>query len=149
MNPNVWGPVGWKFLHSITFNYPHRPTNAEMKSTIDFFGSLGKMLPCTICQQHYENHLKQYPIEDAVINRSSLVNWLINIHNQVNIQLGKPVLDPLHVIKQYKKWMGHLPDRVVRGKQQYLSIFHLLIILVILILLVFYFKLIQIPFPKR
>ena len=26
MNVNKWGPSGWIFLHTITFNYPEKPT---------------------------------------------------------------------------------------------------------------------------
>ena len=26
MHPEIWGPSGWIFLHTITFNYPINPT---------------------------------------------------------------------------------------------------------------------------
>ena len=26
MEPNIWGPGAWTFLHSITFQYPENPS---------------------------------------------------------------------------------------------------------------------------
>ena len=37
MNVNKWGPGGWDFLHSITFNYPLEPNDLDKKIYSDFF----------------------------------------------------------------------------------------------------------------
>ena len=33
MHPELWGPGAWKFLHSITFNYPKEPTSRDKNIT--------------------------------------------------------------------------------------------------------------------
>ena len=32
LEPNIWGPHYWFFLHSITFTYPKKPTSATKKN---------------------------------------------------------------------------------------------------------------------
>ena len=36
MNVNEWGPGGWTFLHTITFNYPLDPTNEDKERYRNF-----------------------------------------------------------------------------------------------------------------
>ena len=55
MNVNKWGPGGWDFLHSITFNYPLNPTDSDKKYYSDFFKSIGNMLPCKYCRMNFKN----------------------------------------------------------------------------------------------
>lgn len=94
-----WGPSAWIFLHSITFNYPEFPTEQEKKNTESFFQSLVNVLPCKTCREHLaENYLKLPP---AMENRRSLSQWLVNIHNQVNIATGKKPIPYLEVVKMY------------------------------------------------
>ena len=33
MDPKIWGPPGWLFLHTLTFNYPNNPTKEEKETT--------------------------------------------------------------------------------------------------------------------
>ena len=37
MNPKIWGPGGWLFLHSITLNYPENPTENDKMYHKNFF----------------------------------------------------------------------------------------------------------------
>ena len=103
MNPEIWGPSAWKFLHNVTFNYPIKPSQYDMETAIVFFKSLGDMLPCETCTTHYFRHLKKYPIELYVNSRISLVKWLINIHNEVNLILNKKIYSIDEIIDNYDK----------------------------------------------
>ena len=85
MRPEVWGPHAWMFLHSITLEYPEKPTIEDKKNMIDFINSLGKVLPCHKCRNNFKTHLQKYPLDDnALASRNNLVKWLIDIHNCVN-----------------------------------------------------------------
>ena len=82
MEPNIWGPHAWIFLHTTTFNYPKNPTQQNKKNMINFFESVSHILPCKICQTHFKKKLKQYPLTPNILkNRDGLVRWLIKIHN--------------------------------------------------------------------
>ena len=102
MDPNVWGPKAWFFLHTITFNYPENPTEKDKIIYSSFFNSLTNVLPCSICANHYKENLKKYPIETNLDNKDDLVNWLINLHNLVNEYNKKPTLSYNEVIDYYK-----------------------------------------------
>ena len=103
MNQNIWGPQMWFTLHSITFNYPLKPTEADKNNYKLFFTYLQYIIPCTICQKNYVRHLKESPIEYNLNSRDQLVKWLIDIHNMVNGETGKKLLSYNNVIKKYEE----------------------------------------------
>jgi hypothetical protein len=93
MNPEYWGPSFWKILHTISMNYPDNPTQEDKNNINNFYTSLDKILPCYECQNNYKEHIKKYPIEKSLGCKNDLVKWVIDIHNIVNTELNKPVLN--------------------------------------------------------
>lgn len=112
MHPEFWGASGWKFLHSITFQYPLKPSVNDKAHYKEFFNSLKYTLPCEKCSYHYMNHLRKYPIDGALESRDQLVRWLINVHNEVNKSLGKREYKYEEVIDIYKDEMNTILGRV-------------------------------------
>ena len=110
MNPTFWGPHAWIFLHSLTFNFPTNPTNHDKHIYIDFFNSLKEILPCEKCAYNYNKHLEEFPVENAVKDRDTLVRWLIKVHNVVNEETGKRTWTYSEVIDEYKKKMKAVED---------------------------------------
>ena len=92
MDPNLWGPSAWYFLHSITYNYPEKPSSVEKKAAINFFKSLKHLLPCSVCKINYDKHFENHKIENNLNSKRELVHWLIDIHNKVNQDTGKPTM---------------------------------------------------------
>jgi hypothetical protein len=104
MNPEVWGPHAWIFLHSITLAYPDCPTTKDKQVAKTFFGGLQDVLPCGNCQTNYKKNLKKYPLTDKTLSsKKELVKWLIDIHNLVNLETGSPVRDYMDVLNDYRK----------------------------------------------
>ena len=87
MEPTIWGPHAWTFLHSITFQYPENPTDMEKQKYYTFFNSLKNTLPCPNCREHYAQNYEKIPIR--LDTRNELIEWLIDIHNSVNTMIGK------------------------------------------------------------
>jgi len=54
-----------------------------------FYESLQIVIPCPICRTHYKEALVTIPIRLG--SRNELVEWVYDIHNHVNEQLGKPI----------------------------------------------------------
>ena len=102
MNPKIWGPHFWFVLHIITFNYPKNPTAHDKQAYRDFFTSIKDILPCYNCKKHYAKNINKYPITPNLDNKKQLVTWLINIHNQVNKDLGKETYTLKEVLEIYK-----------------------------------------------
>ena len=102
MNPKFWGPHAWVFLHSVTMNYPKNPSQQDKQKYRDFFKSMERVLPCEKCAFHYSKHIDEFPIDPALESRDTLVRWLIQIHNEVNISLNKPEYTYEQVIEEYR-----------------------------------------------
>lgn len=126
MDSKIWGPKAWFFLHAITLNYPINPSNVDKENYKNFFISLGNVLPCEICQVNYKNHLEELCINDYLNTRKDLVNWFIKIHNLVNKELNKPILQP-------KIALNKLKDLDVYNN---CCIFYIIIIILIIIIII-------------
>ena len=100
-NNNVWGPDGWIFLHTVTFNYPEDPTEDDKRNYYNFFMNIKNVLPCKKCQAHYKENLEKYDLSNNLYNRDDLVKWLIDIHNEVNKDNGKRIWSYEEVYKKY------------------------------------------------
>lgn len=144
MEPEIWGPPGWIFLHTITLNYPHRPTIYHKEKYKNFFLNLQNVLPCKYCSHNYMLHLKKYPIDNFLDSKKQLVQWLIHIHNEVNIIFKKKTITYDEFIKIYKNIYN-------KKKTNYLKIFIIIfsiIICIISIFLIIYFKFPSFLFEK-
>ena len=104
MNVNKWGPGGWDFLHSITFNYPLQPTDADKKYYSDFFKSIGNMLPCKYCRDSYIIYYKYLPIDYFLDCREGVAYWLYTIHSLVNQKVYKDNTQFSDIIKKYETY---------------------------------------------
>ena len=93
MNPKIWGPAGWLFLHSIAYGYPINPSEDEKKAAIDFYTSLQYLLPCKTCSELYKKDLKtlknEFSLKNAVQSKKTLIKWVNTMNNLVNKNLNK------------------------------------------------------------
>ena len=103
MNPEIWGPGAWLFLHSITLAYPDNPTQLDKENYKTFFNILKNVIPCKKCSYNYFKNIKDNDISNHLDSKVSLVKWLVNIHNQVNIENNKNTMEYKDVITEYKK----------------------------------------------
>ena len=94
LGPSIWGPHLWKTLHMISISYPNEPNEEQKKNYRTFFENFYQVIPCSICSNNYINNLKELPItNDTMKNQQTLVKWVIDIHNIVNKELGKPIIE--------------------------------------------------------
>jgi hypothetical protein len=90
VNPKIWGPSAWQFIHSVSFTYSHNPSNEEKHNFKHFYESLQYTLPCAGCRESYSNFIITEPtiLANALDNRETLTKWLYDVHNRVNQKLG-------------------------------------------------------------
>lgn len=82
-----WGPALWKAMHAIAFTYPDKPTPEQRKDYIDFFRTLGPVIPCPSCSTHYQEYLDKNPIDAD--DTESLAKWVYDLHDDVNKRKGR------------------------------------------------------------
>ena len=88
---SVWGPSLWMTLHTISLNYPCKPTTAQRKQYKAFFDSLQHVLPCGKCRDNLKTNLKATAYGPHVFaSRDTLSKWVHALHTNVNEMLGKP-----------------------------------------------------------
>lgn len=137
MNPEVWGPSAWLFLHTVTLNYPNNPTIYDKQFYKNFFMSLNNVLPCDWCSKNYSLHLAKYPIDNYLNSKKDLVTWLILIHNEVNKIFEKKTLNYEEVIKIYKELYNKKPCNHL--KWHIFILCSIIIIIIIFLYIYFYY----------
>ena len=90
MMTSVWGPPLWHVLHTISFNYPIKPTDEQKQHYFDFYNNLQNILPCKYCRDNLKNNLIKAPLTMKVFkNRETLSRYIYNLHEIVNTMLEK------------------------------------------------------------
>ena len=102
-NPELWGPPAWYFLDSVILTYPTNPTDTEKNNYKNFFISLKNILPCISCRKHYENNLIKYPLNnDVLMNKNNMIDWILNIHNEIRKEHKKNIITKNKYLNYYK-----------------------------------------------
>ena len=90
MLTTVWGPSMWHFLHTMSFNYPVKPTTNDKRRYKEFMKSLVYILPCKYCRINLKKNYKCLPINNKVMkNRNTFSKYVYNLHEHINKMLGK------------------------------------------------------------
>lgn len=101
-HPVLWGPSAWHFLHMVAASYPEEPCEQEMKCAYVFILSLGTMLPCEFCKKHFREMIEEMGMcPNHFQSRESFFKLVWEMHNRVNVRLGKPRLTLDYVKKKY------------------------------------------------
>ena len=100
MKPELWGPFIWHLIHNIAFLLPSNEYFINYKQYyINFFYSLKEVIPCPICRNHYNSLINNNsPMKCS--DKQSLIQWTIDIHNNVNNRLGKKQFTSEEALKQ-------------------------------------------------
>ena len=90
MLTSVWGPALWHYMHTMSFNYPVRPTRQDKKYYRQFITNLQFVLPCKYCRMNLKNNLKDVPLRESDMkNRDAFSHYVYRLHEHINKMLGK------------------------------------------------------------
>ena len=92
LEPSIWGPHYWFFLHTISLQYPTMPNDVTKKKYYDFIQNLPLFIPHREIGNRFAEYLDKYPVTPYLDSRESFIKWVNFIHNKINITLGKPIL---------------------------------------------------------
>ena len=114
MLTSVWGPALWHVLHTISFNYPVKPSPQQKRDYKKFILSLEKVLPCMYCRDNFSKNCKKAKLCDGVFkNRASFSRFIYDLHCAVNKGLGKPKCDSFSRVRDRYE---HFRARCVKRK---------------------------------
>ena len=92
MDISIWGPSLWELMHCIAYNYNLTTmTDLKKKHYVIFFNTVGYLIPCAHCREHYIHYVRKHPIEKAVTSYDKICNWVNNLHNSVNSKFNKKI----------------------------------------------------------
>jgi hypothetical protein len=90
MLTTVWGPSMWHYLHTMSFNYPVKPTLADKKHYRDFMLNLQYVLPCKYCRENLKKNYKVFPLRQTdMASRDHFSRYVYKLHEMVNKLLKK------------------------------------------------------------
>jgi len=92
LDPKIWGPHYWFFLHTIALTYPHRPNTITKKKYYEFIQNLPLFIPIEKMSTEFSELIDKYPITSYLDNRDSFIRWVHFIHNKINQKIEKPEL---------------------------------------------------------
>ena len=103
LNPEVWGPHYWFFLHTIALTYPSHPNTVTKKKYYNFIQDLPLFIPDAKIAKEFSSLLDNYPVTPYLDSRPSFNKWMHFIHNKINYVLNKPQVNILDAANKYKE----------------------------------------------
>ena len=101
LEPKIWGPHYWFFLHTLAMTYPHHPNSVTKKKYYEFVQNLPLFIPVEQISSEFSVLLDKYPVVAYLDNRESFVRWMHFIHNKINQKLEKPQISLNEFYIQY------------------------------------------------
>ena len=90
LDPKIWGPHYWFFIHTVAMTYPIRPNAVTKKKYYEFIQNLPLFIPIENISGEFSKLIDKYPVMPYLDNRESLIRWTHFIHNKINQKLEKP-----------------------------------------------------------
>ena len=86
MDPKVWGPPAWRFMHLLASSCNTEVSRLNFRKYIDEFG---KLIPCEVCKAHFAENRRKYDITNYMKDEEALLMWTFLMHDAVNFAQGK------------------------------------------------------------
>lgn len=127
LDPKIWGPHYWFFLHTIAMSYPIHPNAVTKKKYYDFVQNIPLFIPVESMAGEFSKLLDQYPVQPYLDDKESFIRWMWFIHNKINKKLEKPQisLNDFYVkyYEEYKPMNEKMSEYYkIRGKLIYSGI---------------------------
>ena len=115
MQTCIWGPPMWFTLHTISFNYPVKPTEADKDNYTEFLMSLKNVLACVYCRQNFLKNLKSAKFSrKCMASRDTFSRFIYNLHNHINKMLNKKIKITYNEVRvRYEHFRARCSDKKI------------------------------------
>jgi hypothetical protein len=80
----------WHYLHTMSFNYPVKPSCVEKERYRNFVLSLKYVLPCGKCRKNLCNNFQKLPLKMShMSSRATFSKYIYDLHELINTMLNK------------------------------------------------------------
>lgn len=86
------GRGSWTMLHTMTANYPEKPSTGDQEQAKTFISLFARLYPCGHCAEDFQHWMGEGN-PPAVQSREDFGTWMCRAHNAVNEKLGKEKFD--------------------------------------------------------
>jgi len=94
------GSSSWSLLHSLAAYFPSKPSVVEQEEAKQFMHLFSKLYPCHDCAEDLKKDLIDDP--PKVASSDEFSQWMCELHNKVNLKLGKPIFDCSKVFQRWR-----------------------------------------------
>ena len=129
MDPDIWGPQFWFFLHTIAYNYPEHVNQVTKRKYYDFIQNLPLFIPVDKMGNNFAAILDKYPVSPYLDNRDSFIRWAHFVHNHYNRFLCK---EEISLQESIELFLEKFRDKPVRLLEQTLQKRHIVYFSIIL-----------------
>jgi len=84
LDPDVWGPYYWFFLHTIAYSYPVYPNEVTKRKYYDLIHNFPLFIPHEKYSNRFIRILDRYPVTPYLDKRESFMRWVNFVHNKIN-----------------------------------------------------------------
>ena len=113
LDPKIWGPQYWFFLHTVALSYPRTPNEVTKKKYYDFIHNFPLFMPIEDIGNTFSKLIDKYPVTPYLDSRDSFTRWVHFIHNKINVALKLPELTMDQAMSAYYE---HYKPKAVKDK---------------------------------
>lgn len=101
--PEVWGESFWFVLHLGSVHAPDIIPIEKREKYWNFIDGLPEMVACQKCSVHAREWVENNrPHKDMICSsRENLITFFVNMHNNVNVRNGKPLMTVEEVKRKF------------------------------------------------
>ena len=100
MGNKTWGPIVWCFLHTLSFKIKEENFDEQRVKILNLIKLIFANLSCPFCSKD-ASELYQKTNLKYIINKASLIDFLYNFHNKINLKLKKPLFKKSELFEKY------------------------------------------------
>jgi len=102
LDPEIWGPHYWFFLHTLAYAYPSHPNETTKRKYYDLIQNLPLFIPNDGIGNKFSRLLDRYPVTPYLDKRDSFLRWVNFMHNKINYLHGKEEKTLEESIREYE-----------------------------------------------
>lgn len=115
LEPEVWGPHYWFFLHTLAYSYPSYPNDTTKRKYYDLIQNFPLFIPNEGIGNKFSRLLDRYPVTPYLDKRESFLRWVNFIHNKINYLHGKEEMTLEESIHAYEQQYVPKPYDFLQG----------------------------------